>query len=176
MSPFTSPACACKNRCVPRSFPERPRPACSIQLCFDSSCSFRSPGSPRTLVSARRRRSTGLYTTAGPTGITTPSSRRSIASNVQKLQMAWSFDTGEKGGIQANPLDRGADAVRVYADAEGRGAGCGDGQAEVEVRCGDRWHAAGAGHGVLDRWQARPDFRRGDEFSLLPGCGDRQTD
>ena len=24
--------------------------------------------------------------------------------NVSKLQMAWSFDTGEKGGIQSNPL------------------------------------------------------------------------
>ena len=54
--------------------------------------------------------------------------------NVSKLQVAWSFDTGEKGGIQSNPLDRGADSLHVYADAESRCAGRGDRQAEVEVR------------------------------------------
>jgi quinoprotein glucose dehydrogenase len=54
-------------------------------------------------------------------------------ANVKQLKVAWSFDTGEKGG-SGQSAGGGADALCVYADAEGGGAGCGDGRAEVEVR------------------------------------------
>jgi glucose dehydrogenase len=37
-------------------------------------------------------------------GITIRRSRRSNRGNVQQLAQAWSYDTGEKGGIQTNPL------------------------------------------------------------------------
>src|ERR1700722_1463586 len=57
--------------------------------------------------------------------------------NVRQLRVAWSYDTGERGG-GANESDHcGRGAVWAFAFAEGFCGRCGDGQGDLEFRFGD---------------------------------------
>ena len=52
--------------------------------------------------------------------------------NVHLLQQAWTYDTGEKGGIQTNPLIIGRTLYAYTPRHQGRGARCSHRQAQVE--------------------------------------------
>ena len=82
----------------------------------------------------RRRPSTGPFTTAAARATTTRGSRRSIAGTCICSNRRGAFDTGEKGGIQTNPLIVGRTLYAYTPGTEGGRAGRGNWQAEVEIR------------------------------------------
>jgi hypothetical protein len=67
-------------------------------------------------------------------------------SNVRQLQVAWTFDIEETGGLQTSPLV--VDGVLYGISPTQR---CRDRQAEVEIRFRDRGHAARPRPGLLEQ-------------------------
>ena len=72
--------------------------------------------------------------------------------NVNGLKVAWSFDTGEKGVLEDNPLIVGR-VLYAYTQS----------QKVIALDAATAWS------GLLDRRQAAADFRSSVALSLLPG-------
>ena len=131
---------------------------------------------PRRAQRRMRTRRTGRCMEARRLEITTPRYDRSIAGNVHRLKVAWTFDTGEQGGLQTNPLIVGTIAVCLHADAEGDCAGRGHGQADLDLRCRHARVAADAGLELLDRWEPQHSVRRAVELSVCARSSDGKAD
>src|ERR1035441_6261565 len=97
-------------------------------------------------------------------------------TNVHRLKVAWSFDTGEEGVIEFNPLIVGRVLLRIHAIAEGGRAGRRYGEAQVEVRLGRSGHATSARSCLLERWSAGANLCRSDALSLRPRRRHRKAD
>ncbi len=91
--------------------------------------------------------------------------------NVKKLVVAWKYDTGEKGGIEANPIVVGK---VLYATTPGRSVVALDAatgkllwkfQSDLEGRVLTR------GVSYWTRWPSKPYLRRRPQLSLRPRCG-----
>ena len=95
--------------------------------------------------------------------------------NVHRLTVAWSFDTGEKGGMQDNPLIVGRTLYAYTPTQKVVALDAATGTLKWKFDSGIARHAAGARHGLLDRRQTGAHLCRSDEFSLLPGRGDRHS-
>ncbi len=54
--------------------------------------------------------------------------------NVKNLVVAWKYDTGEKGGIEVNPIIVGQGSLCLHAGPQRDRARCSHGQADLEVR------------------------------------------
>ena len=96
--------------------------------------------------------------------------------NVSKLQVAWTFDTGEKGGIQTNPLIVGRTLYAYTPTQKVIALDAATGKLKWKFDSGINGSQPARGLAYWTDGTGRPHLRRGDELPLLPRCRDGQAD
>ena len=81
-------------------------------------------------------------------------------SNVSKLQVAWTYDSGETGGIETSPIVVGNVLYTYTPTAKVVALNASTGEVSVEVRFRSAGRQSCSRSYVLDRWQGRAAFSR----------------
>ena len=91
-------------------------------------------------------------------------------ANVHQLKTAWTFDTGEKGDIQDNPLIIGGTLYAYTPTQKVIALDAATGKLKWKFDSGIEGRQPARGSGLLDRRKRRAHLCRRHELSLLPRC------